>query len=166
MARPAKAQSNVDDDNAEFSFDPGTQIELEIGRHLLHHGRAGRIQLLSLPRLQKRHPDGHVQERDAQAPARWRLHRPVQRGAGPAPRRASLSGALLQLLGRRATYMYMQRRDGPTADPSLLLLGHRAKSEPTAPRYPRQIPRGDWAGRSGRAARLSASCTRGLRDRK
>lgn len=30
MARPAKAQSNVDDDNAEFSFDPGTQIELEI----------------------------------------------------------------------------------------------------------------------------------------
>lgn len=30
MARPAKAQSNVDDDNAEFSFDPGTQIELEL----------------------------------------------------------------------------------------------------------------------------------------
>ena len=30
MARPAKAQSNIDDDNAEFSFDPGTQIELEL----------------------------------------------------------------------------------------------------------------------------------------
>ena len=30
MARPAKPQSNSDDDNTEFSFDPGTQIELEL----------------------------------------------------------------------------------------------------------------------------------------
>ena len=30
MARPKKVQSNSDDDNAEFSFDPGTQIELEL----------------------------------------------------------------------------------------------------------------------------------------
>ena len=30
MARTAKAQSNGDDDNTEFSFDPGTQIELEM----------------------------------------------------------------------------------------------------------------------------------------
>lgn len=30
MARPAKNRSNVDEDNAEFSFDPGTQIELKI----------------------------------------------------------------------------------------------------------------------------------------
>ena len=30
MARPKKVQSNGDDDNAEFSFDPGTQIELEM----------------------------------------------------------------------------------------------------------------------------------------
>lgn len=33
MARPAKAQSNIDDDNAEFSFDPGTQIELELEKN-------------------------------------------------------------------------------------------------------------------------------------
>ena len=30
MARPKKVQSNSDDDNADFSFDPGTQIELEM----------------------------------------------------------------------------------------------------------------------------------------
>ena len=30
MARPKKIPSNSDDDNAEFSFDPGTQIELEL----------------------------------------------------------------------------------------------------------------------------------------
>ena len=30
MARPKKNQSNGDDDNADFSFDPGTQIELEM----------------------------------------------------------------------------------------------------------------------------------------
>ena len=30
MARPKKIQANSDDDNAEFSFDPGTQVELEM----------------------------------------------------------------------------------------------------------------------------------------
>lgn len=30
MARPKKVQSNSDDDNADFSFDPGIQIELEM----------------------------------------------------------------------------------------------------------------------------------------
>lgn len=30
MARPKKVQPNSDDDNADFSFDPGTQIELEL----------------------------------------------------------------------------------------------------------------------------------------
>jgi len=30
MARPAKVQFNSDDDNAEFPFDPGMQIELEM----------------------------------------------------------------------------------------------------------------------------------------
>ncbi len=30
MARPKKIQSNSDDDNTEFSFDPGTQVELEM----------------------------------------------------------------------------------------------------------------------------------------
>ena len=30
MARPKKNQSNGDDDNTDFSFDPGTQIELEM----------------------------------------------------------------------------------------------------------------------------------------
>ena len=30
MARPKKVQPNNDDDNADFSFDPGTQIELEL----------------------------------------------------------------------------------------------------------------------------------------
>lgn len=30
MARPKKIQANSDDDSTDFSFDPGTQIELEM----------------------------------------------------------------------------------------------------------------------------------------
>ena len=76
MARPKKVQSNSDDDNADFSFDPGTQIELEMEDTCCVTGEPSRIQLLSLPRLQKWHADGHVQERDARAPAYWRLPSP------------------------------------------------------------------------------------------
>ena len=43
MARPKKVQSNSDDDNTEFSFDPGIADRARTRRRLLRHWRASRI---------------------------------------------------------------------------------------------------------------------------
>ena len=115
MARPKKVQSNSDDDNADFSFDPGTQIELEMEDTCCVTGEPVEFSFCRFPDYKNGTLMVMSKSEMLEHLRSWRLHRQIQRSASQAPRQESLRGALLQLLRQRAI-TYIQRRDGPQWD--------------------------------------------------